>query len=140
MHGIYMDGVSLTHGTPRQHIWTFVAGLKEVSGRSFDESACPCTHITAATPPPNFVGDDYFCEAGIRDYTQPTTPILYSNDPLWDGRGCIPSNPCCSFNNPPWFYKQLPQPTTDNIEMRVCKDERASNEDVAIETIEIFVQ
>ena len=25
----YVDGVSLTHGSPRQHIWTFVAGLSE---------------------------------------------------------------------------------------------------------------
>ena len=63
-----------------------------------------------------------------------THPLyLYSNDPLWDGDGCTAPNPCCSFNNPPWFYKQLPQPTTDNIEMRVCK------EDVAIEIVEIYI-
>ena len=69
-----------------------------------------------------------------------TRGLLHQCCILWDGRGCISSNPCCSFNNPPWFYKQLPQPTTDNIEMRVCKDEDASNEDVAIEIVEIYVQ
>ena len=47
---------------------------------------------------------------------------------------------CCSFNTPPWFYKQLPQPTTDDIEMRVCRDEASSNEDVAIESVTIYVQ
>ena len=36
-----------------------------------------------------------------------------------------------------WFYKQLPQPTSDDIEMRVCRDESANNENVAIE---LYVQ
>ena len=26
---IYIDGVSVTHGHPRQHIWTFAAGVTE---------------------------------------------------------------------------------------------------------------
>ena len=41
---------------------------------------------------------------------------------------------------PPWFYKQLPQPTTDAIQMRVCRNEDADNEDIAIEMIEIYVR
>ena len=59
---------------------------------------------------------------------------------MWDGAGCGPLNTCCSFNDPPWFYKQLPQPTTDDVEMRVCRDALAVNEDIAIETAEIYVQ
>ena len=48
---------------------------------------------------------------------------------------------CCSFNTPPWFYKQLPQPTTDNtIETRVCRNEDASAEDIGSKMIEIYVQ
>ena len=134
---IYVDGVSLTHGSPREHIWTFAAGIQE-SMAAHVESTCPCTGNDGTTPPPRFVGSDYFCEAGVQDRT-PTSSTLYSNDSLWDGDGCIDTNPCCSFNNPPWFYKQLPQCTTDNIEMRVCKNEDASNEDVAIEIVEIFI-
>ena len=134
----YVDGVSLTHGSPREHIWTFAAALRESIAMNA-ESTCPCAGNCGATPPPRFVGSDYFCEAGVIDNTL-TSPTLYSNDPLWDGDGCTNTNPCCSFNNPPWFYKQLPQPTTDNIEMRVCKDEDASNEDVAIEIVEIYIQ
>ena len=33
--GGYVDGVSVTYGHPRQHIWTFAAGLSE------DTSHCP---------------------------------------------------------------------------------------------------
>ena len=128
-----MDGVSLTRGEPRQHVWTFAAGLQEHGNLS---SNCPC--VTNAQLP-TFVGNDYFCEAGVQLRTESTT-LVYTNDPLWDGDGCRSSNPCCSFNNPPWFYKQLPQPTTDDLEMRVCRDEEVSNEDIALESVEIYVQ
>jgi hypothetical protein len=56
----YVDGVSLTHGSPRQHIWTFAAAYDEVSGQ------CPCSNTGLSPPlPPRFVGHDYFCDAGI---------------------------------------------------------------------------
>ena len=67
--------------------------------------------------------------------------ILLPDDPLWDGAGCYKAgNTCCSFNNPPWFYKQLPSSATDNIEMRVCRDSGNDNEDVAIEIVEVYIQ
>ena len=117
----YVDGISLTHGRPRRHIWTFAAALD-------DTSLCPCNNETIQTP--GFVGNDYFCDTGnIRD-----------GDSLWDGEGCSAGSACCSFNNPPWFYKQLPQPTTDDIEMRVCRDGYNFNEDVVIETVDIYIQ
>ncbi len=66
--------------------------------------------------------------------------FFYGADPLWDGAGCGPTNTCCTFNNPPWFYKELLEPTMDDIEMRVCQSEGSSNEDIAIEMIDIYVQ
>ena len=88
-------------------------------------------------PTPQFVGNDHFCDTGA--VTVPTTEF-FDDDPLWDGAGCGPQSTCCSFNSPPWFYKQLPQTTTDDIEMRVCRDETRFNEDIAIEIIELYVQ
>ena len=35
----YVDGVSLTYGNPRQHIWIFAASLDE-AGRTNSESRC----------------------------------------------------------------------------------------------------
>ncbi len=83
------------------------------------------------------MGNDYFCDTGSEGQIE---SIFYGDDPLWDGAGCGPLNTCCSFNNPPWFYKELPEPTTDDIEMRVCTDQRSTNEDIAIEKIDIYVQ
>jgi hypothetical protein len=59
---------------------------------------------------------------------------------MWDGAGCGAQSRCCTFNTPPWFYKQLPQPTTDDIEMRVCTDEDRSTENIAIEIMDIYIQ
>ena len=140
IEGNYVDGVSLTHGHPRQHIWTFAAGLDEL-GASYPQHNCPCTNTNTtsqATPPPDFVDNDYFCDTGASGTFRYST--FYSADPLWDGAGCGPLNTCCSFNNPPWFFKQLPQPTTDDIEMRVCTDQGSNNEGVVVEIVDIYVQ
>jgi hypothetical protein len=123
----YVDGVSLTYGSPRQHLWSFASG----------NLLCPCFPTGSAVP--SFVGNDYFCDAGIEG-PLPDLP-LFVNDPLWDGAGCdTPGNTCCSFNSPPWFQRQLSQPVTDDIEMRVCRDQERADEDVAIEIIELYVQ
>ena len=133
----YLDGVSLTHGSsPRKHIWSFAAANDETSSR---EWVCPCTRTDSqfqgVVPP--FVGQDYFCETGSRYFRQNRT---YTHDPLWDGRGCGAISTCCSFNSPPWFCKQLPQLTTDDIELRLCNDQGTEDEDVLIEIIELYVQ
>ena len=137
----YVDGVSLTHGNPtRQHIWTFAAAV--IESAAFASYNCECTDISSrssASRPPAFVGRDYFCDTGpgMDDGSQ---FVFYGSDPLWDGAGCGPQSTCCSFNSPPWFYKQLPNPTTDDIEMRVCADEGRDNEDTPIEKVMLYVQ
>ena len=133
----YVDGVSLTHGNPRQHIWTFAAAAGETSDPDY---ICPCTNAntsSTAAPPPAFVGNDYFCDTGSSTVSGSS---FYYDDPLWDGAGCGPLNSCCSFNDPPLFYKQLPQHTTDDIEMRVCRDQEAGNEEIALEMFDVFIQ
>ena len=143
LEGNYVDGISLTYGSnPRKHIWTFAAALDEVGTASVYN--CPCTNIhqaASATQPPSFVGNDYFCDTGS---TQRWSHIFYPDDPLWDGAGCGPANTCCSLNNPPWFLKQLPSSTTNNIEMRMCRDHPTYNnrvdEDTPIEILEIYVR
>ena len=128
INSAYVDGVSLTHGIPRQHIWTFAAAGR--GGR-----ICLCR----SSPRPDAVGQDFFCDTGNPAFSS-TAAIFYADNPLWDGDGCAPGNVCCSNDNPPYFNKTLSGPTTDNIEMRVCRDEGASNEDIAIESVEIYAQ
>ena len=135
----YVDGVSLTHGqSPRQHIWTFAGALDETETH-FISNKCPCIVDTYDGEIPSFVGQDYFCDTGNgQAYTG--SADFYPNDPLWDGAGCEGSSTCCQFNNPPWFCKQLPEPTTDDIELRICTDESLIMEHILVEQVEIFVQ
>ena len=38
----------------------------------------------------------------------------------------------------PWFYRMTLVPLSENIEVRICKDNPYGDEDTAIEEIEIF--
>jgi hypothetical protein len=131
----YMDGVSITHGQPRQHIWSYVAGAFETTNRL---SSCPCS-IAQGSRPPGFIGNDnYYCESGSPNNSYPSEQV-FNSDPLWDGQQC--EGTCCSGGkSPPWFSVQLPTHTTDRIEVRICADEPTSNENVLIELLEIYVQ
>ena len=61
----YVVGISLTHGVVgrRQHIWTFAAGLSEVT-TTWPNEGCPYDTAPSSRVPA-FVGNDYFCESGL---------------------------------------------------------------------------
>ena len=42
----------------------------------------------------------------------------------------------CTFNSPPWFCKQLPQATTEDIEVRICTSQEM---DIPLENLEIYI-
>ena len=133
INGIYIDGISLTHGNPRSHIWSFIAGYRE----SISASQCPCGTVGSETAP-SFVGSDYFCESGA-----PNSVLnkLYPDDPLWDGKGCGSiEKPCCWVPGLPWFHKTLGYTTTDYIEMRVCCNSAATSEDVPFSIVELYIK
>ena len=134
---IGLDGISITYGPQSSHIWSYVAGLYEILGIS-SSSSCPCSSVHASMPP-QFIGDNYYCESGNPNDSFNANHI-YSNDKLWDGQQCEGS--CCSGtgSSPPWFSVQLPAPTTDMIEVSICLDQGTNNEDTPIELIEIYVQ
>ena len=131
----YVDGISITYGSPRKHIWTLAAGVYE-TGQQID--ICPC-NSPAGRQPPSFVGSDYYCESA--DNSPPTNSTLYSDDALWDGEGCNGNEaPCCKRPDLPWFCKELPEPTSDDLEVRICTDQPLGNEEFPIEVIELYVQ
>ena len=112
----YVDGVSVTHSSPRQHIWTFAAGFDEQT--QYRGGTCPCvTGSTNQNNIPSFVGQNYFCESGLTPWN--CRSILF---PDGGRQGCGPTSSCCAFNSPPWFNVTLPFPTTDYIEVRICSN------------------
>ena len=113
IHAAYVDGLSLTHGYPRKHIWSFAA--------EYHGEAPPYIH---------FIGQDFFQEN--------TGSTHINNRRLWDGIGCH-SREYCSKSGQPWFCRQFPVRTTDNIELRVCRDEDRGNENVGVEQLELYI-
>ena len=136
----YACGVSVTHGTPRNHIWTFVAGVAEDALSFGANYACSCDGGSYNNVP-QFVGTDYFCESGVKEpYDRSRHRILHTDDTLWDGEDCLPSSTCCSLHNPPYFVKQLPTSTTDDTEARICVDDVIWDANIAVELVELYVQ
>ena len=130
----YGDVVSITLGSPRKHVWTYVAGLSD--DYNYPKWNCPCaTH--PGPPPPAFVGNDYYCESG--DVGTYDIANYYLSDVLWDGHGCTAGNGCCAQIGMPWFHRKLPAPVDDDFEVRICKSEGHNDEDIAIEKLEIYV-
>ena len=138
--GYYIDGISITYGgPPREHIWSLAGAVSEIFTGAV--SLCPCsnTAVSGVLAPPSFVGNDYYCETGI-DYSYANGVFYEDADPLWDGEGCGSTSTCCEFNNSPWFCKQLPQPTTEDIEVRVCDHSGTQFDDTPFELIEIYIR
>uniref|UniRef100_A0A1X7SGW7 Fibrinogen C-terminal domain-containing protein n=1 Tax=Amphimedon queenslandica TaxID=400682 RepID=A0A1X7SGW7_AMPQE len=131
----YIDGVSITRGSPRQHVWSYIAGLRSDSNTG---STCPC-NTGATNTVPSFVGEHYYCESGTNSAP---SQVVYTGDPLWDGKNC-PSleAPCCTGTGLPWFFRDYGNATiTDYIELRVCGDKNWDNEDTPVQLYEIYVK
>ena len=87
----YVDGISITFGNPRKHVWTYAAGAsKSIASGEYN---CPCAKVPGPDPP-TFIGNHYYCESG--NTGRINSSVVYTDDQLWDGAGCQPGNNCCS--------------------------------------------
>ena len=131
----YVDGLSITRGSPRKHIWSYVSGHQEKKLSNGHTWQCPCTadgYNPQRKAP--FVGNEYYCDSGFVDNTR--KEIAWEN-PLWDGEGCtLLGNTCCQRFE--WFHKTVP-PTSDNLEVRWCCDQSQADEDIFTDILEIWV-
>lgn len=63
---------------------------------------------------PAFIGTDYFC---LR-----------------------PPGRSCDGNNPQWFFKKLALAYFDSLEIRICRDQRRSDEDIGVNSLQLYIQ
>ena len=133
----YVDGVSITRGSPCQHVWTFAAGITESSLNS-SSYICPCNNASTESVP-SFVRNHYYCKTGNNNTNY--DDILYISDPLWDGEDCgFLEAPCCTAPGLPWFHRDYTSTSTDYIELRVYSDQDPDNEDNTVSFYEIYVK
>ena len=72
---------------------------------------------------PVFINEDYTCggiEAALEPYQE-----------IWESQQC--------HRNSTWFFRSLP-PSTADIEVRVCRDQARADEDLAIASLELYIQ
>ena len=131
INAAYLDGISITVGSPRKHVWSYAVGYSY----NAHSSNCPCS---SGTRPPVFVKEHYHCESGGGNGESHS--MFYQSDPLWDGRGCPSTSNCCSTLGAPWFYRHFTEPEQGAVEMRICRDEAYSNEATPLEQVELYVQ
>ena len=128
----YVNGLSITYGSSRQHIWTY-------ANRDYDSISrgisCPCNGTVGTTP--SFVDCNYHCESG-RGSTDDHAAYCF-DDPLWDGSGCMHSN-CCSVPNQPWFHRHLNESTSANIEAKLCDKRYFISGFTMIDQLELYIQ
>ena len=133
INGPYVDGISITYGIPRKHIWTYAIGGSDRS--DIEKRNCPCSEFSGRLPP-SFVHDNYYCESG----TMLDGKGVFTDDPVWDGEGCSDGNSCCSDPSLPWFYRQLPLTASEDIETRICRKGKQDDENILVKELQLYVK
>ena len=133
--GPYVDGLSITLGNPRKHVWTYAIGISDEG--ELGTLHCPCAANPGAKAH-SFIGNHYYCESGA--IRPPLQFLVYSDDPLWDGDGFVnANNNCCAHPAMPWFFRNFPVAQQEDIEVRLCQDEDNGNEGVSIDQLQLYV-
>ena len=141
INGAYIDGVSITRGSPREHVWSYISGISS-NTTYYPNSNCPCNTGVTEKLQQFVLKSHYYCESGNNKENYNRNQ-LYTTDPLWDGNNCLSLEaPCCSSPNMlPWFFRDYGNDTsTDYLELRVCGNEAWSNEDTPVQLYEIYVK
>ena len=133
VESVYVDGVSITYtdSGSRMHLWTYVVAWSDDDNS--ETSLCPCL---GGIGTPAFVGSNFYCEGGTTGNSW--SGGWYTGDPLWDGNGN--GSNCDTPGDPSWFQRDLGQPTSSDIEIRLMADQATSNEDVGVYRMELFVR
>ena len=108
----YLDGVSITlsTSTSKTHVWSFAAG-----------------RLSCTDNKPSFIGNNFACDMS------PYYPLETLCEPLlWKSQQY-------GTNVSSWL-KELLFPLVSDIEVRVCRDQMRFDEDLAITTLEFYVQ
>ena len=101
----------------RLHICSFAAAL--VESNCIDTGRECVIIVNGRTKFPRSLELTTFAKPALLVLTFILSLEVHADDPLWDGEGCGPTSTCCQFNTPPWFCATPPQPTTDDIELKI---------------------
>ena len=135
INGPYVDGISITLGMPRKHVWIFASGHEDVTIQSYVFlSMCryswKCCSFVCRWPLL------LCCESGAAEIAR---SVWYTTDPLWDGKGCIDSNNnCCTNVGMPWFHMPYTLTSIPSMTPKILQ-RNASNSNVYKHALRILI-
>ena len=132
LDGIYADGVSITAGTPRKHIWTFAAS----SAHTGQFQSCPCLN-SGGILAPEFVGQHFYCSTTT---TQSARYEFTDDGHAWSATDYCPFLRGCCNTGQPWFHRVFGEASSDKLEIRICNDQSTSDEDIGVDEAELFIR
>ena len=106
----YLDGISIAINT--DHVWSFVAGRCD----------------SCVIKKPSFIDSDFTCD----DNNPICSGEMLCGSILWNTNKCGKTTPV--------FYKQLSNNITTDINVKVCRNEARNNEDIAVTSIDLYIQ
>ena len=134
---VLVDGITLTHSSPIQHIWTFSANN--------NNAFCPCNDQELSllrNSAVEFAKNNYFC--GVTGDVADS--VTDAGTVIWDGTCDVSPveffQSCCDFNSPPFFVAELASTTSADVDARLCLDGNAGvfSETLSVESIKLYVQ
>jgi len=134
----YVDGLGITIGSPRRHVFTFAHGVSEAFG-DMGAAACPCDSGTAAHA---FIGSNYLCEEPQESADPANTGTRYydEDDVMFDGLDIEDAACVGAPESAPDFSVDLGQVSADTVELRLMGTEGTGNEDTAVIFLELWVR
>jgi hypothetical protein len=132
----YVDGLVISQGLPRRHVFTLAHGCTDAFSRS-GVCTCPCSGGRAA---PDFVGTNFRCESPGRsaDPNNTSTRFYDFDDLLFDDDVIDESSCRGQPQSAPDFLVDLGTPSADPLELRLLGDEGTTNEDLAVVDLELW--
>ena len=134
----YVDGISVTYGSPRKHIWTFAIGLSTTVVGPHKLANCPCSEHPGMKPP-TFVGSDYYCESENPSATS-VFGGWYTANRLWVGSCANAKSKCCNHPTMPYFIQNLGATATEPLEVRLCTNQHTNDENFGVEKLELYIR
>ena len=137
----YVHGLSITSQGPaaddqHRHIWTYASGHDD--HRNSPNNNCPCASFSGPLPQ-SFVLDHYYCESGDNTGDRRMEDMYFTDDPLWDGNGCVSANNnCCTAVGMPWFFRKFSVEQQDDLVARICQ--ASNNQGSPIDILQLYVQ
>src|SRR5690606_32420480 len=130
--GLYLDGIAITVGSPRRHVFAFASGVSDAFGPGYPGSECPCE---GGPQPPLFVGDAYRCESARASVDAAGTRDWDHDDVLFDGEDIDAETCVNSPESHPDFSAVIGGPTTEVLEVHVMQSQDPADEDLALSAL-----